>query len=219
MVHHHDMSGFNSIVSDRTRVMIRQQKEWGEILVGFESKNRFELSDEGGNRLGLAAEESSGFGAMFARNFLGKCRKATIHIYDATGNRIGRGEKPFRWFFHRMEVFDGNQKIGAVQRKWSWFNRKFSIENSAGQEVMQIFSPMFRIWTFKLMLGQQEVGRISKKWGGVLKEMFTDADSFGMEVDESVPNELRSILLVATFLIDFTCFENNNNSGISALSD
>ncbi|MFT6081872.1 MAG: hypothetical protein ACJA0V_000673 [Planctomycetota bacterium] len=207
------MTGLEAIVGDRTRVMIRQQKEWGEILLGFESKNRFELSDDEGQRLGLAAEESSGFGAMFARNFLGKCRKATIHIYDDAGNRVGRGEKPFSWFFHRMEVYDGTKKIGAIQRKWSWVSRKFAIENEAGREVMQIYSPIFRIWTFKLMLEDQEVGRISKKWGGMLKEMFTDADVFGMEVDETVPNELRAILLVATFLIDFTCFENNSKSG------
>ncbi|MFT4516168.1 MAG: hypothetical protein ACI89X_003034 [Planctomycetota bacterium] len=211
------MSGLEAIVGERTRVMIRQQKEWGEILLGFESKNRFELTDDEGNRLGLAAEESAGFGAMFARNFLGKCRKATIHIYDEAGNRVGRGEKPFSWFFHRMEVYDGTKKIGAIQRKWSWVSRKFAIENEAGTEVMQIFSPMFRFWTFKLLFQEQEVGRISKKWGGMLKEMFTDADVFGMEVDETVPNELRSILLVATFLIDFTCFENNSSSGLSLL--
>lgn len=208
------MAGLATIVGDRTRVMIHQTKEWGEILLGFESKNRFELMDEEGQRLGLAAEESKGMGAMFARQFLGRCRKATIHIYDDKGNRIGRGEKPFRWFFHRMEVFDGQTKIGAIQRKWSWFSRHFAIENEAGREVMMIQSPFFRIWTFKLMFEDQAVGRISKKWGGMLKEMFTDADVFGMECEQHVPVELRSILLVATFLIDFTCFENNSSSGV-----
>jgi len=212
--HHARMSGLATIVGSRTRVMIRQTKEWGEILLGFESNNRFKLSDDQGHELGLAAEESKGVGAFFARNLLGKCRKASIHIYGTDGSRLGRGEKPFRWFFHRMEVFDGDKKIGAIQRKWSWLHRKFAIENEAGQEVMEIFSPMFRIWTFKLMFEGQECGRISKKWGGLLKEMFTDADMFGMECEEHVPVELRSILMVATFLIDFTCFENNSRSGI-----
>ncbi|HIE71348.1 MAG TPA: hypothetical protein EYP98_14915 [Planctomycetes bacterium] len=78
---------------------------------------------------------------------------------------------------------------------------------------MQIYSPLFRIWTFKLMFRDQEVGRISKKWGGLLKEMFTDADIFGVECDPSVPVEVRNVLMVATFLIDFTCFENNAGGG------
>jgi len=206
------MSGLDSIVGDRERVLIRQHKEWGEILIGFESRNRFELLDENGGTLGLAAEEGGGLGAMLGRQFLGHCRKATIHIYDPSGAEIGRGEKPFRWYFQRMELYDGDRRIGAIQRKWSWIHRRFALENAAGEEVMEIFSPMFRIWTFKLMFQGQEVGRISKKWGGMLREMFTDADTFGVECQPHVPADVRKMLLVATFLIDFTCFENNNQS-------
>ena len=201
--------------------MIHQMLEWGEIALGFESKNRFEINDEEGNRLGLAAEEAKGVGAWFLRNLFGRCRKASIHIYDGEGNRLGRGEKPFRWFFHRMDVFDGDQKIGAIQRKWSLLHRKFAIENAVGEEVMDIYSPMFRIWTFKLLFQDKEVGRISKKWSGLLREAFSDADTFGVECDPNVPDEVRKILMVATFLIDFTCFENNSGggSGLNILSD
>ena len=151
---------------------------------------------------------------MVGRQFLGHCRKATIHVYDPAGNQVGRGEKPFRWYFQRMEIHDGDRRIGAIQRKWSLLNRRFALENDKGEEVMEIFSPMFRIWTFKLMFQGNEVGRISKKWGGVLREMFTDADTFGVECQPHVPVEVRKMLLVATFLIDFTCFENNSNSGV-----
>lgn len=211
------MSGLAAIVGDRRRVMVHQMHEWGEILLGFESKNRFELNAEDGTRLGLAAEEAKGVGAWFLRNIFGRCRKASIHIYDPDGNKIGRGEKPFRWYFHRMEAYDGDTKIGAIQRKWSLLHRKFVIENAAGQEVLEIYSPLFRIWTFKLLFQDNEVGRISKKWGGMLKEMFSDADIFGVECDESVPVEIRKVLLIATFLIDFTCFENNAGTGGSGL--
>jgi hypothetical protein len=38
-------------------VVVSQQKEWGEILTGFETKNRCAISDESGNRLYLAADE------------------------------------------------------------------------------------------------------------------------------------------------------------------
>jgi hypothetical protein len=48
---------------------------------------------------------------------------------------------------------------------------------------------------------------------GQSRPTFTDADTFGVECQDFVPTELRKMLLVATFLIDFTCFENNNNGG------
>jgi uncharacterized protein YxjI len=207
------MSGLSDIVGERERVLVQQTKEWGEILLGFESKNRYELKSERGEVLGYAAEEAKGVGAWFLRNLFGRCRKASIHLYDKQGGKLGRGEKPFRWYFHRMEIWDGSEMVGAIQRKFSILHRKFVLENAAGEEVMEIHSPLFRIWTFKLLFQDQEVGRISKKWGGLLKEMFTDADLFGVECQPHVPVEVRRMLLVATFLIDFTCFENNQGSG------
>ena len=71
--------------------MIRQQKEWGEILIGFESNNRFELSDDEGNGGSDSPPKSPRALARSSRaTSLGKCRKATIHIYDEDGNRIGK---------------------------------------------------------------------------------------------------------------------------------
>jgi hypothetical protein len=205
----------NELVVGRNRVLIHQIKEWGEILLGFESRNKFELKDEQGQVVGHAAEEAGGLGTKLLRNVLGRCRAATIHVYAPDGAESGRGQKPFRWYFHRMEIFDGEQKIGAVQRKFSLLHRIFAIENRAGEEVMLVKSPLFRIWTFQLLFQDREVGAIRKKWGGLLKEMFTDADVFGVEVASHVPNDVRKLLLVTTFLVDFTCFENNQGrSGV-----
>lgn len=204
-----DMTG-----SERRRILVRQAKEWGEILLGFETRNRFELFDEGDRRIGWAAEEGGGIGRLVGRQLLGHMRKATLHVFGEDGQEKGRAEKPFRFYFHRMEVHEGGRRVGAVQRKFSILHRKFVIENANGQEVLEILSPFLRIWTFKILFREREVGRISKKWGGLLKEMFTDADVFGIEYDALDDLEvLRPVLLAATFLIDFTCFENNQGSG------
>jgi len=204
----------DSIVSDRRRVLVRQVKEWGEILLGFEARNRFEILSEEGEVLALAAEEEGGFGRMLLRNIFGRWRAATVHVLLPDGKELGRGQKPFRFYFHRMEVFEGQTKLGAIQRRFSIFHRKFAIEDAAGKELLTIKSPFFRIWTFKLLAEGQEVGRIAKRWGGLLKEMFTDADVFGVEFSHArLPIELKKILLVAVFLIDFTCFENNAGRG------
>ena len=200
----------DSIVADRKAFQIQQKKEWGEILISFETRNRYAIYAKDGQEIGFAAEESGGFMASIGRNFLGKCRKLSLHIYDADGNEVGRGEKPFRWFFQTMEIFEGDRKIGALERRWSWLNRTFSVYDANGSEVMKIHSPLFKIWTFKLMVGEREVGRISKKFSGALKEMFTDADNFGVEVFEDVPRDVTKLLLAATFLVDLVYFENNN---------
>ena len=206
------MSAIQSLLAGHSRVLVKQLKEWGEILVGFEGRNRYELRDEAGATIGYAAEQSNGFGSFFGRNLLGQMRRATIRITDPSGAEIGRLEKPFRWFFQRMDIFDGSERIGAVERRWSWIDRRFAVENARGEVVMEIVSPLFRIWTFELRFQDEVVGRIQKKWGGVMKEWFTDADVFGVEWQPHVPQPVRALLLGATFLVDFCCFENNQRN-------
>ncbi|MEM7232149.1 MAG: phospholipid scramblase-related protein [Planctomycetota bacterium] len=204
----------DAIVGDHERILVKQAKEWGEILLGFEARNRFELFDDDGDPIGFAAEEGGGFGAAIMRNIFGRCRKATYHVYDVEGEEVGRGEKPWSWFFHRMELFEFDEKIGAIQRRWGWFNRLFTVEDAEGNELLTIKSPFFRIWTFKLLLGDKEVGRVSKKWGGLLKEAFSDADTFGVEFGhDDLPHEVKKLLVLSVFLIDLCHFENNNSRG------
>ncbi len=208
------MAGLASLVADRDSILVRQQLELGEIVLGFEARNRFEICTEDGEVIGSAAEQGSGFGAMVGRQIFGRCRKATVHIYDAAGEKLGRGEKPFRWFFQRMDVYDGSKRIGAIERKWSWLSRRLVVENAAGEQVMELVGPILLLGrgTFRLMFQGQEVGSVRKKWSGVLREAFSDADTFGVVYEQHVPEELRKILLVATFLIDFTYFENNDRN-------
>jgi hypothetical protein len=47
-------------------LMIRQQKEWGEILTGFETRNKYEVTDHWGNPVFQVEEESGGFAVICA---------------------------------------------------------------------------------------------------------------------------------------------------------
>ncbi len=204
----------DELVRDRQFLMVRQKKEWAEILLPYEAANRFELTDENDQFLGRAAEESGGIGKMFLRGIFGRCRAAKVHLYDGDGNEIALVDKPFRWYFHRCELRENGVVIGAIQRKFSILTRIFVIEDPQGTELLQIESPFLRWWTFKLLLNGIEVGRIAKKWGGLLKEVFTDADVFGVEFREpSLDVQIRKLLVAAVFLVDFTCFENNQGRG------
>jgi hypothetical protein len=54
-------------------------------------------------------------------------------------------------------------------------------------------------------------GKIAKRWSGLGKEMFTDADSFGITFPGDIDVQAKAVLLGAVFLIDFVHFENHNN--------
>ncbi len=47
----------------------------------------------------------------------------------------------------------------------------------------------------------QSIGRISKQWSGLLKEVFTDTDNFGIQFPLDMDVKMKAVLLGACFLI------------------
>lgn len=47
----------------------------------------------------------------------------------------------------------------------------------------------------------RSVGRISKQWGGLLREALTDTDDFGLQFPLDLDVRVKAVLLGATFLI------------------
>ena len=52
-----------------------------------------------------------------------------------------------------------------------------------------------------------EVGKISKKWSGLAKEAFTDADNFGISFPAGADAKMKATMLGACMLIDYMFFE------------
>lgn len=204
---------------DARRLLIQQVKEWSEILLGYEACNRYEVQDEHGHVVALVAEEGTGLGRWLGRQVLGSCRRATLHVMTPSGLEIARIEKPFRWYFHEVELLDGGRSAGAIVRRFSLLTDHFSLRAADGRELLSIergFLDHFRFrGTFRVAMNGIEVAIIRKEWRGLLAEAFTDADRFGIEFTAAdLPMAIRKLLFAATFLIDFTCFENNQPRGV-----
>lgn len=194
------------------RLTVRQRKNWMEIITSFDARNKYVVYDEQGNPVFNVEEQGSGFVSLMKRLFLRNMRPFTSHVEDLSGQgQLLTLKKPFRFIFHRLEVHDAaGNLVGAIQRRWTWFRRKYIIEGPDGQEVATLFGPFFRPWTFKIQLpgNEREVGLIQKKWSGLLKEAFSDADNFWVDFGAVNDERLRAVLFAATVLIDIVHFEN-----------
>jgi uncharacterized protein YxjI len=191
-------------------LVVRQTKEWGEILTGFETRNRYTVSDVSGTPLFLAAEEA---GSLLARLFLKALRPFTIHVLDPAGRSLLEVRRPFRFYFHRVEVVDADGvSIGTVQRHFSLIRRLYTVHGPGDRELFELFGPILHPWTFTIRKDGVEYGRITKKWSGLLKEGFTDADNFGIVFPPECGAKAKALLLGAVFLIDFVHFENKGNN-------
>ena len=196
----------NALDSANTLV-VSQKKEWGEILSGFETKNRYVVLSEMGNELYYAAEKSS----FLLRMFLKALRPFEIIVARTDGSTVLKLERPFRFYFHKMDVRDAPGKLlGTIEREFSLLRRLYRITNSMGMEICRLYGPLLHPWTFEIRENDRQVGKITKKWSGLAKEFFTDADNFAIEMPPGKDVETKSVLLGAVFLIDFVHFESKN---------
>ena len=206
------MESMTSIISQKESVFIKQIKEWGEILIGVESKNKYEIYDAQKTLLGYAAETGSGLWSFILRNILRAHRPLEIKIWDTHNVMLYRIKRPFFWFFSDLSVFDGDgQLIGVAHRKFSLINKKYDITDSTGKLLVIIKSPFWRLWSFPLLnLKGESIGVITKRWSGILKEVFTDTDNFKIDFPKDIDDNLKSIILGTAFTIDLDYFEDNN---------
>ena len=197
------LSSINSLV-------VSQQKEWGEIVTGFETVNRYTVSDTTGRILYLAAEEK---GSMLIRWFLKALRPFTMVVLKENGEPVLRVKRPFRFYFHQAEVIDSQgHSLGVIKRRFSVLRRIYAVFDGSGMEGYQLFGPLLHPWTFQIKKNGVEYGKITKNWSGLLKEGLTDADNFGVMFPAEWDVRLKALFVGTVFLIDFVHFENKGHS-------
>ena len=200
-------------------IVVKQQVEMTEVFVGIETCNSYVFRDATtGAELGGAQEESNGFGGFLMRQFLGPGRPLKLSITDTARSAWLEGKRPFSLIaFIRpptMTVTCQQGQLGTIRRVWPLIiKRKYelSLGNYGGPGLL-IDGTIFHPWTFPVKKQGRQVACILKKWSGIGKEMFTDADTFMIRIeDRSLSAAERRLLLAAALAIDFDFFESKGN--------
>jgi uncharacterized protein YxjI len=193
------------------QIVVRQKREMAEFF-GFETRNKYSIETPEGTQLFYAAEQQKGMLGFLLRQWLGHWRRFEVQIFDAERRPYLTARHPFRFYFQRLEVTDADgTAVGAIQQRFSILSKKFDVENAFGQVQMTVNSPLFRIWTFPFMRNGVEAARIEKKWGGILKESFLDADSFLITFGQpDMPLEERKLIMAASIFVDLQYFEDKS---------
>ena len=193
------------------QLIVHQKVELLEVMVGWESKNKFTIKNSIGQKVYWAAEESD----CCSRQFCGPVRPFGMSIKDVYGNEVIHLNRPlncqaccFPCCLQSMEVSSPpGTVVGSIQQNWSLFKADLSIKNAAGDTVLKIEGPCCTVSccgdvSFKLMtLDGQQVGKITKQWTGLLREAFTDADHFGITFPIDLDVKMKAVMLGACFLI------------------
>jgi uncharacterized protein YxjI len=114
---------------------------------------------------------------------------AKVTVADGAGNEFGYFKSKLFSFGGGFYVYDRDDKLSAeVRGDWKSWNFRFLTPDG------------------------RELGVVSKKWGGLLKEMFTSADNYHIQLADDVPTggALAALLLAAGLAIDIVFKETGN---------
>jgi uncharacterized protein YxjI len=185
-------------------VAVSQKKEWLEILTDIEHRNRFTIDFDGRDGVLLAVEEGRGWKGFL----LGSMRPYTLVVLTRDKRPVLRMHAPFRWMHPEIAVMDpGGKPLGRVRKRFTFPHTRYDVSDAHGREIFDIARGLLKAWTFTIRRDGQDVAAITKRWSGLGREMFTDADRFQLQFPEITDPTERKILLGALFLLDFTHFE------------
>ena len=196
-------------LTGENQLLVKQVHELGE-WIGFETRNKYQIQGERGQPLAFAAEQQKGILGFLLRQYLGHWRKFDIHFFSPDRRLIMVGHHPFRFFFERIEIRDaaGNH-LGAIQKRFSILTKRFDVENERGMTIMEVASPVWKLWTFSFKNQGREVASVKKKWSGIFSEALTDKDNFLVEFTSKTMTESeRRIVMASAVFIDLLYFEN-----------
>lgn len=194
------------------QVVVSQQVERLELMTNFEGRNRYRFQSPAGADLAYAEESDTGIGGAVLRNVFSTSRAFTMGISIHNTPDVIWLKRQFEFIFSRIKVSDNNGPVGEVNQKFSLLSRKYELVTYFGARRLEINGPLWKPWTFLISTGGREVGAIRKKWSGLLKESFTRADTF--EIDLTAP-DLRAaekkLVFAAAIAIDIDYFEQKQN--------
>ncbi|XP_044039253.1 phospholipid scramblase 2-like isoform X2 [Siniperca chuatsi] len=200
------------------QILIHQKVELLEAFIGFETNNQYEIKNSLGQKIYKAKEKND----CCTRNCCGSLRSFDMKIKDNLDREVIRLIRPFRcvscWCpccLQEMEVqAPPGTTIGYVKQDWHPFLPRFSIQGANKETVMKLEGPCFACnccgdvnFELKGKDSDKPIGRISKQWSGLLKEVFTDTDNFGIQFPLDMDVKMKAVLMGACFLIDFMFFE------------
>ncbi|XP_076453825.1 phospholipid scramblase 1-like [Babylonia areolata] len=205
------------------QLLVKQKMEAFEAFTGFETNNKYQVLNSLGQRVFMAVEDT----CCCTRCCCGSSRPFDIKLMDNTKKEIVHLERPLRCEFclfccclQKLEVQapPGNL-IGYVKQAWDCCSRpRYKIQDAGGETVLRISGPCCRCnicgdIEFEVTSedGETHVGTISKQWSGLAKEIFTDADNFGVTFPLNMDVKTKATVLGAVFLIDFMYFEHDQD--------
>jgi uncharacterized protein YxjI len=165
----------------------------------FKFENCYNVYNEHGESIGAVKQKLTG-GQKVLRLLLNKAMLPFLlevkNSNDQVEASISRG-----WTFFMSKITIKNAQgvvIGTIQQKFKLLKPTFKIFNNSNIQIAEI-SGDWTAWNFTIKdQSNNQIGTISKKWAGAMKELFTTADKYNVTIDPNYTNKDNKIAILAS---------------------
>jgi uncharacterized protein YxjI len=172
----------------------------------IELTNEYRILDEAGNEIGVIRQEGQSLArkALRAISSIDQFLTHRLFVYDHAGGKVLEMVRPRKFMKSTVEVLDGaGQPVGKIVQQNVFGKKRFDLMSSQGTSLGSINAENWRAWDFAISdPGGTEVGRITKKWSGILREGFTTADSYLLQIAAPVSPPLRLMMVASAAGVD-----------------
>jgi uncharacterized protein YxjI len=172
----------------------------------IELTNQYEIRAADGSSLGYVQQEGQS-GARKVLRFVTDVDQFLTHrlsLYDAAGGKVLSLTRPAKVFKSRLIVEAGDGRpVGEIIQRNVFGEISFDLVDALKQTLGQIKAENWRAWDFSIVDATgTEVARIDKKFVGVAKAVFTNADNYVVDIGPDVSGDLRLLVLAAATAVD-----------------
>ncbi len=177
----------------------------------FRAANQYDIYDaESGEELMHCREPHLGFFTKWLR-FTDYKRMTPFDVRVTTpdGEPILCVQRGISFFLSQVKVMNDRQEcVGGFKQKCFSIGGAFRVLDNRDRDLCELVGK-WTSWEFTFKHGDIELARVSKKWAGLTKELFTTADNYVLSISEELPpdNPLRMLILAAVLCIDMVLKE------------
>lgn len=173
----------------------------------FKLTDHFDIMDaETGRQVGVATEEVGGLTHVLRLVISKQVLPTTVVFREADDLPVLLTlKRGFTLLRHKVSVIDQNgTEIGCFKSKLFSFGGGFNMYDAADKLVAEV-KGNWKGFNFQFLTPEGRVlGTVDKQWGGVMKEMFTSADTYHIKLADDIGTNpaMAALLLAAGIAID-----------------
>lgn len=164
----------------------------------FKFGNTYKVYNNEGEQVGVINQSVTTW-HKFLRLLLNKAIfPFTLEVHNIDNDLLVTIRRGWTFWMSKITITDANQnEIGSITQKFKFFKPTFKISNALGEEIAKITGD-WKAWDFKIVnSNDKQIGTINKKWGGVVKELFTRADKYHVSIIPEYAEDTNKIAIVS----------------------